>query len=119
MTKVQMGTAKTPCQWSRQSVRVVGIAWIGMGIFLWRTLDAPTKKAFWKTMVVMTGATFLMEFVYLRLDIWTFSEAIDPLIGIGIWGVPVEEFVFWFGASPLFILTYFMFSRLWPAKQKD
>jgi hypothetical protein len=53
-----------------------------------------------------------MEYVYLSLDVWTFSEEVDPLLGINILGVPIEEFVFWWGASPLFIFVYLGYERL-------
>ena len=83
-----------------------------MGAWHLPRLSSSQRKAFWIAMAVMTAATLAMEFVYLGLDIWTFSEAIDPLLGVDVFGVPVEEFVFWWGASPLFVLLYLTFSRL-------
>jgi len=88
----------------------------GLGLYLWKKIDPLTKKAFWIAIGIMTIATFAMEYVYLWLDIWTFSEAIDPLVGLRLWGVPVEEFVFWWGASPLFVLMYFGYARLMSKK---
>ncbi len=85
-----------------------------LGIYFWRKMGRVSKQAFALCIAVMTVATFLMEFVYLKLDIWTFSEKIDPLLGIRLCGIPIEEFVFWFGASPLFILLYFLFDRFMP-----
>lgn len=75
-------------------------------------LSSSHKKAFWISLAVMTPATFAMEYVYLWADIWTFSEALDPLLGIRIWGAPIEEFVFWFGAPPFILLLYLSFDRL-------
>lgn len=82
-----------------------------MGFLLWKKLDAPTKKAFWITIGIMTVATTVMEYVYLWLDVWSFSEAIDPLLGIWIGKAPIEEFVFWYGATPLFLLLYLTFNK--------
>ena len=87
-----------------------------LGWHIWKDLDGSLKKAFWITMAIMTVATFGMEFVYLRLNVWTFSEAIDPLLGIRLGGVPIEEFVFWFGVSPLFVFIYLNFRHLIPER---
>ncbi|MBI4052046.1 MAG: lycopene cyclase domain-containing protein [Elusimicrobia bacterium] len=88
-----------------------------LGRFLWKKLDPLTKKAFWATMAIMTVATFIMEYVYIWLDIWSFSEQVDPLLGIWLWGVPIEEFIFWFGASPLFIFMYMAFDRFFKRRK--
>ncbi|OVE77929.1 hypothetical protein BVX98_01640 [bacterium F11] len=90
-----------------------------MGFFLHKKVNSVTKKAFWITFAIMTVATFVMEYIYLWLDVWTFSEMIDPLLGIELWGVPIEEFVFWWGASPLFLLMYASYSFLFPQKGKE
>lgn len=73
-------------------------------------------KSFWISLAILTPATFAMEYVFLWTDIWTFSEELDPLLGIYIFGVPVEEFSFWFGASPFILLSYLLFCRLFPRK---
>jgi len=86
--------------------------------FLWKGMDEATRKAFWITVAIMSGLTFAMEYVYIWLDVWTFTQSVDPLIGIRIWGVPIEEFEFWFGASPLFMLLYLAFDRCWPNSVK-
>lgn len=77
-----------------------------MGFFLRRRLDALSKKAFWVTSGVLLPLAFAMEYVYLWLDIWTFSEEKDPLLGIWLWGAPVEEFFFWFGGVLFLLLLY-------------
>lgn len=83
-----------------------------LGFILRTKLDPLTKKAFWITMAVLSPMTFVMEYVYLWADIWTFSEAMDPLLGIRIWGAPIEEFSFWFGAAPFILLVYLSWDRL-------
>ena len=77
-----------------------------LSFFTWSWLSPPDKKAFWYAILVLTPATFVMEYVYIWTRIWTFSEAKDPLLGIRLWGVPVEEFSFWFGATPFILLVY-------------
>lgn len=95
----------------------LGLFWIPILIlstWVWGRLDSLSKRAFWWAVLIMVGATFAMEYVYMALHVWTFSEKIDPLLGIWIAGVPIEEFVFWFGAPPLFILIYLALDRLVP-----
>jgi lycopene cyclase domain-containing protein len=89
-----------------------------LGFACWSRLDAPARKAFWVAMAIMLVVTTVMEYVYLGLHLWNFSEAIDPLLGIRIFGVPIEEFVFWWGATPLFAFLYLFFvQRLFPRKR--
>lgn len=77
-----------------------------MGLLLLPRQDDATRKAFWLTLALFTPLTAAMEFVCLRLDIWSFSQAKDPLLGIRLFGAPVEEFSFWFGGAPFVLLTY-------------
>jgi len=97
------------------------IFWVPVFIlasFLWKKLDPLTKKAFWIATAIMTFLTTVMEYVFLGFRIWTFSQNVDPLLGIWVGPVPVEEFVFWFGASPLFIFLYLAFDR-WDRRTGD
>ncbi|MCB4757030.1 MAG: hypothetical protein LHV69_08420 [Elusimicrobia bacterium] len=79
---------------------------LALGFFLRHRLDPLTKKAFWITLLIMLPVTTLMEYVYLWTDIWSFSEEMDPLLGIWIFGAPIEEFSFWYGGPPFMLLTY-------------
>lgn len=93
----------------RYFIDTIIIFWIPiliMGIFLRNKLNPLTKKAFWISVLILTPLTFAMEYVYLWADIWNFTEAVDPLLGIRIWGAPIEEFCYWFGAGPFIILVY-------------
>lgn len=85
-----------------------------LALLTWPRLTPPEKKAFWLSILVLTPATFGMEFVYIWAKIWTFSEANDPLLGIRLWGVPIEEFSFWFGATPFILLVYLSAKRFAP-----
>ncbi|MFN0118737.1 MAG: hypothetical protein ACKVQC_10675 [Elusimicrobiota bacterium] len=92
---------------------------IVLWVLLRNKIDIPTKKAFWITLAILTPLTFIMEYVYLWADIWNFTEEVDPLLGIEIFGAPVEEFSFWFGAGPFILLLYFSFDRLFKMKRKS
>ena len=88
---------------------VVFLFWIPGAALLaynWKSLDRPRRKAFWITCAIMAVVTVPMEYVYLWADIWDFSEAHDPLLGVRIFGAPVEEFTFWFGAAPFVLGVY-------------
>lgn len=85
---------------------------IFLGIFLRKKLSPNSKKAFWITLLIMTPLTVIMEYVYLWTDIWTFTEELDPLLGIWIYGAPIEEFVWWLGGTPFVLLTYLLFDTL-------
>lgn len=76
------------------------------------------KKALWITFAIMVPVTIAMEYVYLWTGIWTFSEELDPLLGIWIGPAPIEEFSFWFGGVPFMLLTYLSFCRIFPPKGK-
>ena len=76
----------------------------------WKSLTRTQRFAFWTTVGLMTVVSGLMEYVYLKADIWNFSQAVDPLLGIRIFGAPIEEFVYWFGATP-FVLGIYLLIR--------
>ena len=85
----------------------------------WKKLDPPTKRSFWAGCVTVGLMTFGMEFVYRRrAKIWTFSEDVDPLLGIRIFGEPIEEFSFWNGATPFILLVYLTLRALRPARPR-
>jgi len=81
---------------------------------LWHTRTRVQRTAFWITCMVMAIVTFGMEYVYLWADIWSFSEVHDPLLGIRIFGAPIEEFTFWFGATPFVLGLYWALQRFEP-----
>src|SRR5437870_5004695 len=91
----------------------LGIFWVPvflMALLHWPKMDALTKKAFWITMAILIVATTALEYLYVGLGVWSFSEKIDPLVGIWFGPVPIEEFVFWYGAAPLFLFLYLTFA---------
>ena len=89
--------------------------WAPVGVMAWRLwpkLDVLTRRAFWRTLLIFYVLAFGMEYVYLYLKVWTFSEKLDPLLGVRIFNAPIEEFCFWFGATPFGIFVYLGLDRL-------
>ena len=76
------------------------------------SLDPLSKRAFLLCLAIFYPLAAGMEYVYLYFDIWTFSEKIDPLLGLRVYGAPIEEFVYWFGAVPFALIVYLSFCRL-------
>jgi len=81
-----------------------------LSIILLPKISPAMRKAFWATCVVLVPVTVAFEFIGLYLDIWNFSEEYSKLWGIKLFGAPVEEFIFWFGATPLCLLLYLYFT---------
>lgn len=80
-------------------------------------LDPVSRRAFWLCLAIFYPLAAGMEYVYLHYDIWTFSERVDPLLGLRIYGAPIEEFVYWFGAVPFALLVYMSFCRVFPVER--
>ncbi|MBD3343617.1 MAG: lycopene cyclase domain-containing protein [Chitinivibrionales bacterium] len=79
---------------------------------LGKKISSARQKAFWATTLIMIPVTFLFEYLCLYLDIWGFHEDIHKLWGIKIWGAPIEEFLFWFGATPFCLMVYLYFRNI-------
>lgn len=77
----------------------------------WRSLRPAHRKAFWIVSAAMALVTFGMEYVYLWADVWNFSEQYFPLSGFYVGIAPVEEFVFWWGATPFVLGVYAWWGR--------
>lgn len=84
---------------------------VALLLYRWRWLDRFQRKGFWIVCAIMAVVTFAMEYVYLWADVWSFSEAYDPLLGIELWGAPIEEFTFWLGATPFVLGVYWVMQR--------
>jgi len=80
--------------------------------FMLKKHDAPLRKSFWAASAAMAAVSVVMEYLFLKFDVWFFSEKIDRLLGIWIGAAPVEEFVFWFGATPFCLAIYLSYRRL-------
>jgi len=81
-------------------------------LFLRKKTNSLQKKAFWINLLIWCPVTFAAEYLYLWADIWNFSEEFDPLLGISIFGAPIEEFAFWFGAPVFYTMLYMLFDYL-------
>lgn len=88
-----------------------------MGLVFFPKQDDLSRKAFWLTLAIYIPLSTAMEYLCLYLDIWSFSEKKDPLLGLRIFGAPIEEFSFWFGAQPFFLFSYMGFD--WLFKRMD
>ncbi|OGR41852.1 MAG: hypothetical protein A2X35_11105 [Elusimicrobia bacterium GWA2_61_42] len=81
-------------------------------LFLLKTFDVSLRRSFWATSGAMAVVLVGMEYLFLKFDVWFFSEKIDPLVGLWIGSAPVEEFVFWFGATPFCLAVYLGYCKL-------
>jgi len=81
-------------------------------VFMLKAFDAPLKKSFWSACAAMAAVSVVMEYLFLKFDVWFFSEKIDRLLGLWIGPAPVEEFVFWFGATPFCLAIYLSYCKL-------
>ena len=82
-----------------------------LGIFLLPRQEPKTLTALALSILIFWPLTAAMEYLCLYLDIWTFSEKMDPLVGLRFFGAPIEEFLFWFGAQPFVLLLYLAFDK--------
>lgn len=78
------------------------------------------------TVIVMTVIIMYFEYAGLGTGAWSFSEGHHQLLRssfhnpgfpFAIYGAPVEEFMFWFGAPPLCMLLYISFERIMRKKE--
>jgi len=81
-------------------------------LFVLRFFESKTRKAYFFSSVIMAGVLVVMEYVCLKFDVWSFSQQTDPLLGIWIGKAPIEEFVYWFGATPFCLALYLSYKRL-------
>jgi len=75
-------------------------------------LSPGLRRSFWAASAAMAVVSVVMEYLFLKFDVWFFSEKIDRLLGLWIGSAPVEEFVFWFGATPFCLALYLTYSRI-------
>jgi lycopene cyclase domain-containing protein len=90
-----------------------------LSIFLLPRVSSSMRKAFFVTCIVLVPVTVAFEYIGLILDIWNFSEEYSRLWGVKLFGAPVEEFIFWFGATPLCLLLYLYFTNAIEAKNES
>lgn len=96
--------------------------WVPVALFLFfffRKLSPERRKAFWITTGIMAVVSVIMEYFYLKFDTWSFSEEIDPLLGLWFGKAPVEEYVYWFGATPFCLSIYLVYLKYMKAEAND
>ncbi|MBD3315214.1 MAG: hypothetical protein GF344_05460 [Chitinivibrionales bacterium] len=94
---------------------VILLFWIPSFILytvLYRWMVGRFLGAFWMTCAILVPVTFAFEYLCLHLQIWDFYEGIQKLWGPRLFGAPIEEFIFWFGATPFCLLVYLYYYRL-------
>jgi lycopene cyclase domain-containing protein len=66
---------------------------------------------FFSSLAIGAVISFFFEYVALGMGVWHFSGP-ENYLGPGIWGAPIEEFLFYWGAAPFCLLLYLYFYRL-------
>jgi lycopene cyclase domain-containing protein len=66
---------------------------------------------FFSSLAIGAVVSFFFEYVALGMGVWYFGPA-ENYLGPGIWGAPIEEFLFYWGAAPFCLLLYLYFYRL-------
>jgi len=81
-------------------------------LFLFPRVAPAYRRPFWLAALIMGAVSIVMEQLFLHFEVWGFSEAVDPLVGWWVLGAPVEEYVYWFGATPFCLSVYLGYRRL-------
>lgn len=100
-------------------ITYTALFWVPVALFMFfffGSLSPERRKAFLITTLIMAAVSTIMEYFYLRFDTWSFSEKIDPLLGIWLGKAPIEEYVYWFGATPFCLSIYLVYLRLMKAE---
>jgi lycopene cyclase domain-containing protein len=66
---------------------------------------------FFTSLAIGAIIAFFFEYVALGMGVWYFGPP-ENYVGPGIWGAPIEEFLFYWGAAPFCLLLYLYFYRL-------
>jgi lycopene cyclase domain-containing protein len=70
---------------------------LGVVRWSWPRLDAGERRGAWLAaalvMVLQVGNEWLSLNVF---QAWSFSQAHNRLLGVELWGAPLEEYFFWF-----------------------
>ncbi len=66
---------------------------------------------FVRTFVVMSVIASFFEYAALGMNIWFFPDH-SRLLGIAFFGAPLEEFMFWWGATCFSLLVYLYYNKL-------
>jgi lycopene cyclase domain-containing protein len=63
------------------------------------------------SLAILALFSFFFEYVALGMGVWHFGGP-ENYLGPGIWGAPIEEFLFYWGAAPFCLFMYLHFYRL-------
>ncbi|MBN1594595.1 hypothetical protein JW933_01580 [candidate division FCPU426 bacterium] len=82
----------------------------------WPRLDPVVRKCVFITVFVVMVLQVLNELLSLHVfKAWDFSEDYNRLLGINLWGAPIEEYLFWFAYA---WMIPFLYSGLAGGKSK-
>lgn len=77
-----------------------------MGYYIWTRGD----KCYCISIIIILSICFmfsvLLEYIAVYLKFWTFFTDKDPLIGLYVGDIPIEEFLFYFGANMQLCFLY-------------
>ncbi len=67
--------------------------------YVWTRTDRWYRSSIVFINCIALALGIVLEFVAVHLNFWTFYTDMDPLIGLNVGDIPVEEFLFYFGAN--------------------
>lgn len=87
----------------------------GLCVMLFTNAVRVFKKTDWKLFIGISIFsnifTFIVELVMLKFDVWGFSGENVRLLGITLFGAPIEEYIFWMYCPWLVGLSYITCAR--------
>lgn len=79
-------------------------------------LDYSAIKSHWKGILgfftFSTVTTTLLELIFIHTDTWGFSRTMNEMVGVNLFGIPIEEYIFWEFCPLVVIFTYMYFKQL-------
>lgn len=104
------------------AMSMVVLFWLPVAIMLGINWNWMVKqnlfRPFLYSNIIMGIVSIPFEYMSIGMAIWDFSEKYHKQLGIKIIGIPIEEFMFWFGATPFCILCFICFYRILCSQSK-
>lgn len=76
-----------------------------------KTFSKENWKLFLAFFLFSNLSTFLIEFLMIHFDVWSFSNRVQSLTGITFLNYPIEEFVYWSFCPIIVSLSYISFGK--------
>ena len=78
-------------------------------------VDKKLVVSHWKPLLgffaFSTVTTTILELIFIHTDTWGFSSQINQMIGVNIFHIPIEEYIFWEGCPLVVIFTYMFYKK--------